>query len=183
MAAAADGILLTRARVPWLNQRGHLGIPQAPSAVIAHLQTIFDALGGRTHEQAAKRLTSLPGDFFHQESGTFIEVDESQHFTSFRLLTLDLHPPAAPLGFDADTYRALCREWSGRSDKYRKTKSAVGFGEGGRQRQRAYHDALRDLVTPALGHPPVLRVPAPDRDGAAAYQRVRDRLQSCRPRG
>jgi hypothetical protein len=183
MAAAADGIALTRARVPWLNQRGHLGIPDAPTTVLANLQAIFDALGGRVDEQASKRWTSLPGDFFHEESGTFIEVDESQHFTSFRLLTLDLYPPEAPLGFDTDAYRALCRDWAERSDKYRKSKAAVGFGEGGRQRQRAYHDALRDLVTPALGHPPVIRVAALDRDGAAAYHRVRDRLQECSPGG
>lgn len=39
------------------------------------------------------------------------------------------------------------------------TKTAIGFGPGGRQ--RAYNDALRDLVTPTLGHPPVIRVAAP----------------------
>ncbi|TFC54574.1 MULTISPECIES: hypothetical protein [unclassified Cryobacterium] len=183
LKAAADGIVLTRARVPWLNQRGHLGVPDAPPAVLALLGAIFDSLGGRVEEQAAKRLTPLPGDFFHAQSGTFIEVDESQHFTSFRLLTLELYSPAARLGFDLRAYRGLCSEWAGRSDKYRKSKAAKGFGEGGRQRQRAYHDALRDLITPALGHPPVIRVAAPDRDGAAAYQRVRDRLQDCRPLG
>ena len=37
------------------------------------------------------------------------------------------------------------------------------------QRERAYHDALRDLATPAMGHPPLLRIAAPDGDGAAAY--------------
>lgn len=181
LAAAADGIVLARARVPWLNQRGHLGIPDASPAVLDVLGRIFDSLGGRLEEQAAKRLTSLPGDFIDVESGTFIEVDESQHFTSFRLLTLDQYPVDAPLGFDINDYRALCGEWSARSDKYRKSKAAVGFGDGGRQRQRAYHDALRDLVAPTMGHPPVIRVAAPDRDGTAAYDRVRDRLQHLRP--
>lgn len=48
-------------------------------------------------------------------------------------------------------------------------KAAAGFGPQGRPRQRAYNDALRDLVTPLMGHPPVMRVAVPDRDGAAAY--------------
>ena len=50
------------------------------------------------------------------------------------------------------------------------------FGFGGVQRARAYHDALFDLATPAMGHPPLIRVAAVDGDGAAAYRRVRDVL-------
>ena len=140
------------------------------------MERIFEALDGRVEEQAAKRSTSLPGDFFHEASGTFIEVDESQHFTSWRLRSLSLYPPDTPLGFDLDGYRDLCEEWAPKSDRYRAAKAAVGFGEAGRQRQRAYHDALRDLVVPAMGHPPVIRVPAPTRDGQAAYAAVRERM-------
>jgi len=172
-------VLLARARVPWLNQRGHLGLPEMADGARRVLDDIFTALDGDPVAQTHKRLTPLPGDFVHEATGTFIEVDESQHFTSFRLLTLDRYPVSVPLGFDLDEYRALCREWSPRSDKYRATKAAVGFGPGGRQRQRAYHDALRDLAAPAMGRPPVIRVPAPDRDGAAAYLRVRDRVHDA----
>lgn len=177
-AAAADGIVLERAREPWLNQRGHLGLPEAGQAAWPALDAIFTALGGRHEEQAAKRLTPLPGDFVHVASGTLIEIDESQHFTSFRLVSLDHYPDEVPVGFDRDAYRKLCRVWAPRSDKYRKDKAAVGFGEAGRQRQRAYHDALRDLVSPAMGRPPVIRAAAPDRDGAAAYDRVRPRMRA-----
>jgi hypothetical protein len=53
-----------------------------------------------------------------------------------------------------------------------------GFGFGGVGRERAYHDALRDLATPAMGHPPLVRIAAPDGDGAAAYHRHRDALRS-----
>jgi len=175
-AAAADGLQLVRARVPWLNQRGHLGLPLGAEPARRALADIFAALDGDPVAQSRKRLTALPGDFVHEPTGTFIELDESQHFTSYRLLTFDLYPRDASLGFDADEYRALCREWSPKSDKYRASKAAVGFGPGGRQRQRAYHDALRDLVIPALVGRPLVRVPAPDRDGAAAYQRVHAQL-------
>jgi hypothetical protein len=170
---------LVRARVSWLNQRGHLGLPEIAAGVRAVLAAIFAALNGSEKEQAAKRLTSLPGDFVHAPSGTFIEIDESQHFTSWRLRSLDLYPADVPLGFDIDEYRALCRRWAPKSDRYRASKPAVAFGDSGRQRQRAPHDALRDLAAPAMGHPPVVRVPAPDRDGEAAYRSVRDLLRDA----
>lgn len=176
-AAAQDGIVLVRAKVPWLNQRGHLGLPDAVAGARETLDRIFNALEGDHVAQTAKRTTPLPGDFFHESSGTFIEIDESQHFTSYRLATLRLYPSSARLGYDIENYVALCETWAPRADRYFASKAAVGFGPGGRQRQRAYHDALRDLATPAMGHPPLIRVAAPDRDGAAAYLRVRDRLQ------
>ncbi|KRD41301.1 hypothetical protein ASE38_16950 [Cellulomonas sp. Root930] len=178
-AAAHDGVVLARARVPWLNQRGHLGLPAEAEGVLDVLERIFVALGGNRDEQATKRLTALPGDFVHAPSGTFIEIDEHQHFTSHRLRTLELYPPDVALGFDLATYVDLCRQWSGRSDRYRMSKAARGFGEGGRQRQRAYHDALRDLVTPAIGLPPIIRAAAADGDGASAYAGVRGRVVRC----
>ena len=172
--------MLEAASEPWLNQRGHLGLPAQAAEAATVLSRIFDALGGQLEAQSGKSSRSLPGDFRHAESGTLVEVDESQHFTSFRLRTLDLYPTGWPLGFDVDEYRELCREWAPRSDRYRAAKSAIGFGDGGRQRQRAYHDALRDLVTPVMGRPPLVRAAAPDRDGAAAYAKVQERLASLR---
>lgn len=177
-AAEADGVVLVRARLPWLNQRGHLGLPDRAGSARAALERIFVELGGDLQAQAGKRTTALPGDFLHEPSGTLIEVDESQHFTSHRLATLRAYPAGTPLGYDLDQYVALCETWKGRSDRYRAAKAAVGFGEGGRQRQRAYHDALRDLAAPAMGRPPVIRVAAPDRDGAAAYREVADRIRA-----
>lgn len=152
-AAAADGVALHRARMPWLNQRGHLGLPPEAGPVRKVLADIFAALGGDPLVQAAKKVRALPGDFVHLPSGTLIEVDESQHFTSFRRVTLDLYPADASLGFDIDEYRLLCDQWSARSDRYRASKAAVGFGAGGRQRQRAYHDALRTSSPPLWGIP------------------------------
>lgn len=179
-AAHADGIDLVPARVPWLNQRGHLGLPEAADSVRGVLADIFTALGGEIAVQAGKRLTPLPGDFIHPPTGTLVEVDESQHFTSHRLLTLQMYPAETPLGYDIDCYRRLCTEWAPIADRTWRHKAAVAFGPGGRSRQRAYHDAVRDLAASAMGHPPVIRVPAPDRDGRSAYASVRDRLSGLR---
>jgi hypothetical protein len=114
----------------------------------------------------------------HIGTGTLIEIDESQHFTTARLTTLELYPADAALGYDLDEYKALCGQWSSQADNYFRTKAARGFGPGGRQRQRAYYDALRDLAAPVMGHPPTIRVAAPTRDGRAAYAVHRERLIS-----
>lgn len=174
-AAARDGIHLETAKVSWINQRGHFALPD-PAASVAGpaLDTIFRALGGEAAAQMGKRATALTGDFLHAPTGTFIETDETQHFTSFRLRTFELYPHGVPLGFDLNYYANLCRQWAPEADRYRAAKDATGFGPGGRQRQRAYNDALRDLAIPAMGHPPIIRVVILDNDGAAAYLRYRE---------
>lgn len=179
-AAAADGIHLVRGREPWLNQRGHLGLPAELVDVASTLEAIFLALDGDLAAQASKRTTPLPGDSVHPPTGTLIEVDEHQHFRSHRLTSLDRYPVNTPLGFDRERYRALCRSESPRADRYFASKAAVAFGAGGRQRQRAYFDAVRDLATPAMGRPPLVRVDAVDRDGGAAYARAAASLEHLR---
>lgn len=176
-AAEADGVQLGPSRLPWINQRGHFGLPPEGRVARAPLEAIFTALGGDSAAQAAKRTTPLTGDFTETSTGTLIEIDESQHFTSFRALSLRLYPSDVRVSFDRNHYMDLCRELAPRSDRYRASKAAVGFGPGGRQRQRAYHDALRDLAAPACGRPPVIRVAVLDNDGAGAYSRERDRIR------
>jgi hypothetical protein len=177
-AAVEDGIDLSRQSLPWLCERGHTALPDAASSAREALAAIFVALGGDLRCLAAGRRNRLPGDFIHTPTRALIEIDEPQHFTSARLTTLDMYPKGVYLGFDLEGYRSLCREWrtGPEGDGYRRTKQARCFGVGGRQRLRAYYDALRDLAAPAMGYPPVVRVPCPDRDGRAGYQRHRERL-------
>ncbi len=137
---------------------------------------IFEALGGDVDRLAAARSTPLPTDFFHRPSNALVEVDEFQHFTSDRLVTLQMYPSDQPLGYDLAEYMAVCERTRSRADRYRHAKDAACFGAGGRQRQRAYNDALRDLAAPALGHHGVVRAVAVEQDGALAWARVRGRL-------
>ncbi len=180
-AARADGIEFSAQSVDWLNQRGHLGLPddRVRRSTVAVLEHIYVELGGGLAVLGAARPTRLRGDFIHHGSRTLVEADESQHFTSFRLRTLELYPPDTPLGFDLDEYKELCRKWQRTSDGYFRTKPARGFGIGGRQRQRAYYDALRDLVTPVMGHPPLMRIEAADRDAVDAYRRQRPSIRAA----
>lgn len=175
-AAARDGIVLTGQSVDWLCQRGHFGLPHEAGSARAALERIYVALGGDLDVLASAKATRLTGDFIHEPSGTLIEVDESQHFTSFRLAALDLYPEDVALGFDLASYKQSCRDWRPKSDGYYRTKAARGFEVGGRQKQRAYYDALRDLAAPAMGRPPLIRIEAADRDPADAYRRHRASL-------
>lgn len=175
-AAAEDGIALTKQSFPWLCQRGHLVLPDEAARAREALDEIYAVLHGNEDELAAARTTRLTGDFLHDPTGTLVEVDEYQHFTSARLTTLKHYPADAQLGFDLERYTALCKRWRVQADRAFAHRSAPGFGPGGRQRQRAYYDALRDLAAPAMGHPPVVRIDAPMNNGRAAYQAHRDRL-------
>jgi hypothetical protein len=147
-------------------------IVEPVSAAITVLAAIYSRLGGDVSVlHAARENLLLPVDLVHEPTGTLIAVDEPPHFTSFRLAALELYPAGSRLGFDLEEHRELCRAWAARTDDLDRGLAAKGFGFGGVQRERAYHDALRDLATPAMGHPPLTRVAALDGDGAAAYAR------------
>jgi hypothetical protein len=188
-AASQDGIPLQHQSFAWLCEQGHVGLERIAKArrdpaIVAPVKAALEVLG-TIHARlngdlsvlrASRENLLLPVDLVHAPSGTLIEIDGPAHFTSPRLLTLDLYPADAAVGFDLDSYRELCREWSASSDALSRGLPAKGFGFGGVPRERAYHDSLRDLATPAMGHPPLIRIPALDGDGFAAYTRHRESL-------
>jgi hypothetical protein len=188
-AAAEDGIVLSRQSFDWLCEQGHVGLERVAKArrdpalvtpvtdALEQLAAIYARLKGDVSVLYASRANLLlPVDLVHEETGTVIEVDGSLHFTSFRLTALELYRADAAVGFDLGEHKALCRAWCSRTDRRDRGLAAKGFGFGGLPRERAYHDALRDLATPAMGHPPLIRIAAVDGDGAAAYQRHRASL-------
>jgi hypothetical protein len=188
-AAARDGVVLAAASVDWYCEQGHVGLERvakarrdpalvAPvTAALAVLAAIYARLGGDVSVlHASRENLLLPLDLVHGPSGTVIEVDGSEHFTSSRLIALERYPGDAAVAFDVAEHEELCRAWCATSDALARGMPAKGFGFGGVQRERAYHDALLDLATPAMGYPPVIRIAALDGDGAAAYLRHRDSL-------
>ena len=191
-AAGRDGIVLSRhVMFDWLTELGHLTLedlvedppagadPEALMAAAEALEGIYIDLGGDVDVLCNCRANLfLPVDLVHEPTGTVIELDESQHFTSFRLAALDAYPADAKVAFDVDEYRELCRTWAEKMDGFARAQAAKGYGIGGIQRQRAYRDSLLDLAAAAVGQPPVIRIVAVDEDGEAAYQRHHDALQS-----
>lgn len=188
-AAAQDGIVLAPQAYDWLCEQGHVGLERVAKArrdpaivkpVIAALATLTriyaDLRGDVSVLNASRENLFLPLDLVHPPTGTIVEVDDAAHFTSFRLAALHRYDADAALGFDREGYAALCRELGPRTDRLGGGLPAKGFGFGGQPRERAYRDALIDLATPAMGQPPVVRIAAPDGDGATAYGRHRDVL-------
>ena len=175
-ARAAGFPLRTGESMPWLTVHGHVTLAArdtAPGEVIDALQSIFDELGGDSGNLAAKRAGALRPDAVL--AGQIVEVDETQHFTSDRLKSLALYPDDVPLGYDRGEYARLCEKWAGQADRYRASKTSVDFyREGGRRAQRAYFDAVRDLLAPYCCGKPVLRIPAPERDPDLAFARFRN---------
>lgn len=188
-AAADDGIMLRSGAFDWLCEQGHVGLERVAkarrdpalagpvTAAVDLLGAIYARLKGDVSVLYASRENLLlPVELVHEPTGTLIVVDELPHFTSFRLAALDLYPDDARVGFDLDEYKGLCRTWCSQTDGLARGLAAKGFGFGGVQRERAYHDALLDLATPAMGHPPLVRIASVDGDGAAAYARHRASL-------
>jgi hypothetical protein len=188
-AAARDGIVLASQTFDWLGEQGHVGLERVAKArrdpalvgpvkaALGPLGAIYARLKGDVSVLHASRENLLLGvDLVHEPTGTVIEVDDAPHFTSFRLTALELYPADVSVGFDLAEHEELCRAWCARTDRLARGLAAKGFGFGGMQRERAYHDALRDLAVPAMGHPPVIRIAAVDGDGASAYARHREAL-------
>ena len=188
-AAAEDGIELRGQSFDWLSEQGHVGLERVAkgrhdaallepvTAALEVLAAIYARLKGDISVLHASRANLLlPVELLHVLSGTVIEVDDSPHFTSFRLAALELYPVDVAVAFDVDEHKELCRAWRSRTDGLQRGLATKGFGFGGVQRELAYHDALRDLAAPAMGYPPVVRIAALDGDGAAAYRRHRTSL-------
>ena len=87
-----------------------------------------------------------------------LEVDEKQHFNEFRAATLK-HYRNASVAFDT-------KAWL-KASVAKKKLEGVGWGRArpplfpglnGRHRQRAFRDALCDLIPPLYGFAPTLRI-------------------------
>jgi hypothetical protein len=103
-----------------------------------------------------------------------IEIDERQHFTGPRAETLELYPEDSALGFDRHLWLEQALALSGREPGggFAKPCPPLFPGPGGRHRQRAFRDALADLLPAQYDWLPTIRIgdfqiPASGRDDAA----------------
>ena len=118
-AAAEDGIVLGSQSFEWLSEQGHVGLERVAKlrrdpALVAPVAAALEQLGaiyGRLKGDisvlyASRENLLLPVELVHEPTGTVIEVDESSHFTSFRLAALELYPADVTVGFDLDEHKA-----------------------------------------------------------------------------
>jgi hypothetical protein len=88
-----------------------------------------------------------------------VEVDESQHFNCYRGRTLRLYPTGLPLAFDRKTWIDHSRaEPQQKSGGWAARKPPLFPDAGGRHLQRAFRDALADILPLDYGFLPTLRI-------------------------
>lgn len=98
---------------------------------------------GKTRERGKAICVSA---YFTAPLNLLFEFDAACHFHRWRALSLELYPADAPLNFDVRTYLELCRGTSARGVPVLK------------QRWQAFQDAVVDLLPPAHGLNPTLRI-------------------------
>ncbi len=124
------------------------------------IDKIFKQLNGDISANQSKRTVKLECDAYFGGQHNFIfEFDESQHFSSSRLLTFGLYPNELKLSFSIDQWVKECRNYKIEADNYRRSKTTTDFNfEGGRTAQRAYLDCFRDLLPQHHNLNPTLRI-------------------------
>ncbi len=159
----------------WLTTRGHLDPlvqREAPADVLATLDVIHRDLGGNARLLAAKHAQPLGVDLFGP-GGQLIEIDEVQHFTSARRDSLRWYPGVTSLGFtlgfSIDQYRSLIDLWKAKANAVFTRQLSPDFDfQGGRRAQRAYFDAVKDLLAPTFTGAALVRIPVLDREPRTA---------------
>jgi hypothetical protein len=148
-------------RFDWLTSRAPLEPDiELPSALKYRLLALHAQLGGDSTRMAMKRRHYLRFDLLVDDT-TLIEVDESQHFTSARLTSLDFYDDTEHQ-LDVKSYRDLCEQYRESADSYMRGRDAVDFPfPGGRTAQRAYFDTTKDFLAAAHGYR-LIRLPAPE---------------------
>jgi len=144
---------------PWLLRPGKAECSQAWDAV----GRIYAALTGLELPELApprerRRLDVVLS--YADGSHQVLEVDERQHFTAARAITLAQYPKATPLGFSHKAWAARCEALAGREPGGRFARPCPPLfpGDAGRHRQRAFRDALADLLPPEYDWRPTVRI-------------------------
>jgi len=97
-----------------------------------------------------------------------VEIDEGQHFTAPRALALGLYDDDVSVAFSVERWVALSR-----------TKDRHDNSPPYRDEQRAYYDAVRDVLVHANGLRPVVRLMEWELEGAAGIESGLAAIERC----
>lgn len=119
-----------------------------PNKYSNSLQKILHELQShRGHENFVRAKKLSPVDFFIKNPGFILELDESQHFTKLRAISLNNYPDSIMLKYSKS-------KWVGLSDSLNKKDNLPPF----RDEQRAWYDTLRDFAPFYLDLQPTVRL-------------------------
>jgi hypothetical protein len=125
------------------------------------ISCIYTELTGLTLPEVMRSVERRTVDAVLLQKGhppRILEVDEKQHFNEFRAATLK-HYGNAPVAFDTNAWLAASvakKKLEGGG--FAKAKPPLFSGLNGRHLQRAFRDALCDLIPPLHGFAPTLRI-------------------------
>jgi hypothetical protein len=135
------GNVEAEARFPWLV------VPDAPEMQPAIAKVHAALVAHRGEADFATPKWPLRCDYHLPEHRLIIEVDERQHFSEPRAVALRKYPRGAKLGIDRKLWISECLRIQ-----------AIDNDPDYRDEQRAFYDTLRDLLAPAFGMRPVIRL-------------------------
>jgi len=154
-----DAEVQTEVCPPWLMRPGRAECGQ----VWVPIAAIYHALTGQALPEVAppreRRRIDIVARYPDGRTQAF-EVDERQHFTGARATTFPLYPPEVALGYDKQVWWTRSRDLTGREPGggFARACPPLFPQRGGRHQQRAFRDALADLVPPQYGWLPAVRI-------------------------
>lgn len=134
------------------------GIPLRIDAYKGHryspdLKKVFESLIKIRGYKDFVRINNLQRcDFYLPNEKRIVELDEYQHFTKARSISLSNYPTSLKLGYDKKMYRAICEA----KNQHDNDKDCIF-----RDEQRAWYDTIRDFL-PLLSKEvskPTIRIP------------------------
>ncbi len=120
-------------------------------STLRDLVAILEKYRGFALKDFVKTDTLAGCDFWVPEPGFILELDERQHFTTPRKLTLLAYPDDLTLDFSR-------KQWISHCEQHDAKDNDPPF----RDEQRAWYDALRDLLPSIKGLQPTVRLHARD---------------------
>lgn len=127
----------------------------------SRISQIYAALTGATLPDVMRPVERRTVDavlLLPRRAPMILEVDERQHFNEFRALTLRNYPDV-PVAFDRNAWMAASlakRKLEGVG--FAKPRAPLFPAVNGRHRQRAFRDALCDILPPVHAFAPTLRI-------------------------
>jgi hypothetical protein len=105
----------------------------------------------RVHKNFVRRKTLFRCDFHVVRDNFIVEIDEKQHFSAARRISLLNYTRRLHLGFSLQRWKNLCSEINARDND-----------PIDRDEQRAWYDMLRDFLPLINGFEPTVRLFTPD---------------------
>ena len=119
----------------------------AIDGTLREVAAVLESNRGHSIADFVRSKTLYPCDFWVPDPGFIVEFDESQHFTRPRKHALAVYAKERLLGFSANRWMNLCEQHDAKDND-------PPF----RDEQRAWYDALRDLVPTTRGLLPTVRL-------------------------